>query len=40
MPTITWLDVKASSKKEAISKCELPPELDLNDPGKYLAIED
>jgi hypothetical protein len=40
MPILSWEGVKATSEKEAISKCELPPYVDLSEPGKYLAIEE
>jgi hypothetical protein len=35
-----WEDVEAKTEKEAIKKCEIPDEVDLNQPAKFVAIKE
>jgi len=39
-PYCTWEGVHARSKKEAIDKCPIPSEYDMNEPGMFSAIEE
>lgn len=39
-PYCSWYGVQARSMKEAISKCPIPPEYDMNEPGHFIALEE
>ena len=40
VPYLTYEDVEADTKEEAIAKCDVPPEYDFNDGPVIWAAEE